>query len=216
MPQIFPPPATTLARLGLLALVLVPTAALTAVAVVQRSSYATGVGRAHAQPVPFSHKHHVGDDGFDCRYCHTSVERSASAGFPSTDVCMNCHRQIWNESPMLAPVRDSYRTGRPIVWSRVHTLPDFVYFSHAIHVAKGVGCTTCHGPVDRMPLTWRANTLEMGWCLSCHRRPERYVRPRDAVFRTDWQPPADQLALGRRLVKEYGIRPRTDCTTCHR
>jgi hypothetical protein len=216
MAQIFHPAANTVAKLSLLAALVLVTGVLTAWAVVQRSSFGTRVGVARAQPVPFSHKHHVGDDGIDCRYCHTSVEQSSFAGMPATDVCMNCHRQIWNESEMLAPVRESYRTGRPIVWNRVHDLPDFVYFDHGIHVSKGIGCSTCHGRVDRMPLTWRASTLEMGWCLACHREPERYVRPREAVFRMDWEPPPDQLARGRALVAAYGIQRKTDCTTCHR
>jgi cytochrome c7-like protein len=177
----------------------------------------TGVGVARAQPLMFSHKHHVADDGIDCRYCHTSVEDSAFAGIPSTDVCMNCHRQIWNESEMLAPVRESYRTGTPIVWNRVHDLPDFVYFDHSIHVAKGVGCETCHGRVDQMPLVWKVNTLQMEWCLECHRNPERHVRPRDQIVTMGWRPPnGDQLTLGRRLVQEYRIERKTDCSTCHR
>ncbi len=216
MPQIFPRAANSIAVASIVFVVVLLAGVLTAVAVVQRSSYATGVGVARMQPVPFSHKHHVGDDGIDCRYCHTSVEDSSFAGVPSTDICMSCHRQIWNESSMLAPVRESYRTGTPIVWTRVHDLPDFVYFDHSIHVKKGVGCSTCHGRVDRMPLTWKANTLDMGWCLNCHRNPERYVRPREDVFRMDYTPPPDQEALGRRLVAEYHIVRRTDCSTCHR
>ncbi len=216
MPQIFPPAANTVARLSVPAALLLAAAVLAAIAVVQRSSYATGVGVPLAQPVPFSHRHHAREDGIDCRYCHASVEQSSFAGIPSTDVCMNCHRQIWNESPMLAPVRQSYLAGTPIVWRRVTDLPDFVYFDHSVHVAKGVGCDTCHGPVDRMPLTWRARTLDMAFCLECHREPERFVRPREAVVDPDYRPPADQLALGRRLVAAYGIQRKTDCTVCHR
>ena len=136
---------------------------------------------------------------------------------PSIEICMNCHRQIWNESPMLEPIRTSYRTGAPIAWKRVHDLPDFVYFDHSIHVAKGVGCETCHGRVDRMPLLWRVNTLQMDWCLECHRHPERQVRPRDQVFTMGWRPPGnDQIALGSRLVQAYGIQRKTDCSICHR
>ncbi len=181
-----------------------------------RSDYVTEVNVIRDQPVPFSHKHHVGDDGIDCRYCHTSVETSKFAGVPETDTCMTCHSQLWVDSPMLQPVRDSYRTGKSIVWTRVHVLPDYVFFDHSIHVNKGIGCSTCHGRVDQMPLTWRVNTLFMGWCLDCHRAPERFVRPRDQVFNMAWTPPADQQALGERLVREYKIKSLTDCWTCHR
>jgi hypothetical protein len=184
-----------------------------------RSSYSTMVGVPRIQPVPFSHKHHVGDDGIDCRYCHTSVEESPFAGIPPTQICMNCHTQIWADSPMLAPVRDSFRTGKSLQWTRVYNLPGFVYFDHSIHVNKGVGCETCHGRVDEMPLTWRANTLLMEWCLNCHRDPARYIRPRAVITSMGYTPPEDQLTLGRKLVKEYKIhdtRYMTSCSTCHR
>jgi len=147
------------------------------------------------------------------------VEQSAFAGIPPTKTCMNCHSQIWADSPMLEPVRESFRTGRPLEWVRVHALADFAYFDHSIHVNKGVGCVTCHGRVDQMPLMWKVNSLYMEWCLECHRAPERFVRPRQYVFRLDWQPPEDQGALGRKLVQEYKIKgPRslTSCSTCHR
>ena len=181
-----------------------------------RSDYLTMVGAPIEQPVPFSHKHHVGGAGIDCRYCHSSVEDSAFAGMPPTETCMSCHSQIWADSPMLEPVRASFRSGEPIRWTRVYQLPDFVYFDHSIHVHKGIGCSTCHGRVDQMPLTLRANALQMDWCLGCHREPERSVRPRESVFQMDYKPPADQLALGRRLVAEYKIQKLTDCYTCHR
>jgi hypothetical protein len=186
------------------------------VAAINRSSYVTEVGVARSQPVQFSHKHHVGDDGIDCRYCHTSVEQSSFAGIPSTKICMSCHTQIWAESPILEPVRESFRTGKSIEWTRVHNLPGFVYFDHSIHVHKGVGCTTCHGRVDQMPLMWRENTLYMEWCLECHRNPENFVRPREQVFNMDWQPPSDQIALGQKLVQEYKIESLTSCSVCHR
>jgi cytochrome c peroxidase len=147
------------------------------------------------------------------------VETSSFAGIPPTKSCMNCHSQIWSDSPMLEPVRQSLASGRPIAWNRVHNLPDFVYFDHSIHVNKGVGCVTCHGRVDRMPLTWQHQSLLMEWCLECHRQPERYVRPRAEVFNMDWQPPADAVALGRKLVREYNILDSsilTSCSTCHR
>jgi hypothetical protein len=184
-----------------------------------RSSWATGVGVPVEQPVPFSHQHHVAGLGIDCRYCHTSVETSASAGIPPTYTCMSCHSQIWNDSPMLQPVRDSLANNTPIVWNRVHNLPDFVYFNHSIHVQKGVGCVTCHGRVDQMPLTWKTESLHMEWCLSCHREPEKYIRPREHVFDMDWQLTEDQVTMGRRLMQQYDIlsvAQLTSCSTCHR
>ena len=131
------------------------------------------------QPIPFSHAHHVGGLGIDCRYCHTSVETSSFAGIPPTKTCMNCHSQIWSTSPTLEPVRESFRTGVSIQWTRVNDLPDYVYFNHSIHVNKGIGCESCHGRVDRMPLTWQENSLQMDWCLDCHRDPGKHIRPRD-------------------------------------
>src|SRR5262245_6672417 len=183
---------------------------------INRSAYATDVHVAVEQPVPFSHQHHVAGLRIDCRYCHTSVEVSPFAGLPPTKTCMNCHAQIWAHSPMLEPVRESYRTGKSLTWNRVHNLAGFVYFDHSIHVKQGVGCSTCHGRVDQMPLTRQVASLYMEWCLNCHRQPERYVRPRAEVFNMQWTPPADQEERGRELVKEYSIGRRTDCSTCHR
>src|SRR5438270_6195807 len=176
----------------------------------------TGQDEVVEQPIPFSHKHHVGDVGLDCRYCHTSVETSGFANIPPTKTCMNCHSQIWSTSPTLEPVRESFRTDRSVPWTRVHDLPDFAYFDHSIHVNKGVGCETCHGRVDKMPLTWQKASLQMEWCLNCHRHPEQYVRPREAVFEMGYEPPVDQETLGRQLVKEYKIQSLTSCSTCHR
>jgi hypothetical protein len=184
-----------------------------------RSSFAIRVNDPIEQPVPFSHKHHVTDDGIDCRYCHMSVDQSSFADIPPTETCMTCHSQIWNQSPMLEPVRESFRTGQPIQWIRVNDVPDFVYFNHSIHIAKGVGCETCHGRVDQMPLTWKANTLYMEWCLNCHRHPEQYIRPKDQIFTMGYQPAGDQATLGRQLVKEYHIQSPSrldDCYICHR
>jgi hypothetical protein len=184
---------------------------------------ATGARPAAAspitQPVPFSHKHHVGDDGFDCRFCHASVETSAFAGMPSTRTCMGCHAYLFPDAPVLAPVRTSLARNEPLHWKRVHVLPDFVYFDHSIHIAKGVGCTTCHGRVDRMPLTWRAQSLEMQWCLDCHRAPGRWIRPRDRVFALDWplDVPNDEGTAQRLLAaNEVRVAGLTDCSTCHR
>jgi hypothetical protein len=176
------------------------------------------VGTPVEQVVPFSHKHHVGDDGFDCRYCHTSVETSAFAGLPPTHTCMTCHSQLFTDQPMLAPVVQSLRSGRAIRWKRIHDLPDFVYFNHSIHVAKGVGCEECHGRVDEMPLTWRVAPLTMQWCLDCHRNPETHLRPVEHVFDMGWKPTEDRYELGKKLVAAYHIHKSTltDCSTCHR
>jgi hypothetical protein len=216
MAQIFHPSTNTISRLTIFGGIIIIAAVVAGLAAINESPYITEVGVARSQPVPFSHKHHVGDDGIDCRYCHTSVEESSFAGIPPTKTCMNCHTQIWPESPILEPVRESFRTGRSIQWTRVHNLPGFVYFNHSIHVHKGIGCVTCHGRVDKMPLMWRENTLYMDWCLECHRAPERFVRPRQYVFSMEYQAPSDQLALGQKLVKEYRIQKLTSCSTCHR
>ena len=216
MAQIFHPSTNTISRVTIFGGLILLIAVVTGLATINESPYITEVGVARTQPVPFSHKHHVGDDGIDCRYCHTSVEESSFAGIPPTKTCMNCHTQIWPDSPMLEPVRESFRTGKSIQWTRVHNLPGFVYFNHSIHVHKGIGCATCHGRVDRMPLMWRENTLYMDWCLDCHRAPERFVRPREYVFSMEYQAPADKLALGQKLVKQYRIQKLTSCSTCHR
>ena len=216
MAQIFHRSTNTISRVSVFGGIGIIAVLVTTLAAINRSSYVTDVGVARSQPVQFSHKHHVSDDGIDCRYCHTSVEESSFAGIPSTKICMNCHTQIWAESPILAPVRESFRTGKSLEWTRVNNLPGFVYFDHSIHLHKGVGCATCHGRVDQMPLMWRENTLYMEWCLECHRNPERFVRPRDQVFNMDWQSPADQLAFGEKLVQEYKIERLTSCSVCHR
>ena len=216
MRQFFPPVANSIARLSILGLVLALIFVFWASAMIVRSPYETRQNEPREQPVPFSHEHHAGGLGIDCRYCHTTVETSSFANIPATKICMNCHSQMWAASPTLEPVRESYLTGRSIAWTRVHDLPGFVYFNHSIHVHKGIGCSTCHGRVDRMPLTWQAESLRMQWCLDCHRNPERYVRPVDKIFAMDYQPPADQLALGKRLVREYDIHSLTSCSTCHR
>lgn len=183
------------------------------------SSYGTGAGVAQVQPVAFSHQHHVGLLGLDCRFCHTSVEQSSFAGIPSTSICMNCHSQTWVGSEMLAPVRTSYRENRPLQWKRVYNTPGFVYFDHSIHVQKGVGCTSCHGRVDQMPFTYQAPTLLMQWCLDCHRDPAPQLRPREEVFNVDYRYPANQDELGRQLMQLYDIRTSrqlTSCSVCHR
>ena len=218
MAQIFHPSTNTISKATIFGAVFILAAVIWIAGVYVRSSYVTQVDVPVDQPVPFSHEHHVGGLGIDCRYCHTSVESSSFAGIPPTYTCMSCHSQIWNDSPTLKPVRDSLANNIPIEWNRVHNLPDFVYFNHSIHVDKGVACVTCHGRVDQMPLMWKAQSLQMEWCLGCHREPEKYIRPREHVFDMDWQPTEDQLTMGRRLVQEYQILPvaqLTSCSTCH-
>lgn len=218
MAQIFHPSTNTIAKVTIFGGVFILAGVVALVMAFVRSSYATGVGVFVEQPVPFSHEHHVSGLGIDCRYCHTSVEDSSFAGIPPTETCMTCHSQIWTNADMLEPVRASFRDNRPIEWNRVHNLPDFVYFNHSIHVAKGVGCETCHGRVDQMALTYKANTLYMEWCLECHRHPENYVRPVEEVYTMGYVPQENQVAMGRELVKTYGIHVNqlTNCSVCHR
>ena len=215
--QIFHRSANSISRVSIIGGVLLAGAVLALAYTLDRGSYITDVHVVKAQPVPFSHKHHVLDDGIDCRYCHTSVETSASAGIPATEICMSCHSQIWTHAPMLEPVRQSLAEHKPLRWNRVYTLPDYVYFDHSIHVAKGVGCTECHGPIGDMPLTWKATNLYMSWCLSCHRDPAPHLRPREAVFDPHWHRTADTPS-GAELMKRYHIHPQTlsDCSVCHR
>jgi len=219
MARVFHRSTNTLSRVTIFGFVFLIAALSWVTITIGRSAYLTNVAVTQAQPVPFSHEHHVSGLGIDCRYCHTSVEKSAFAGIPATQICMNCHSQIWSDSPMLEPVRASFRTGVPLEWTRVHNLPEFSYFDHSIHLHKGVGCSTCHGQVDQMPLTFAANPMYMEWCLECHRNVAKYVRPRTEVFNMKWQPPVDQLAQGQRLIREYHIkdvRSLTVCSTCHR
>jgi Cytochrome c7 and related cytochrome c len=217
MPQLFPRAANQIAKASV---VLGATAAAGGLAllftVVPRSGYVTGQKEAREQPVPFYHMHHVGGMGIDCRYCHTSVDKSATAGIPPTKTCMNCHSQIFKDSPTLEPVRASWRNGTSIEWVKVHDLPDFVYFNHSAHVNKGVGCSTCHGRIDRMAYVWQEKSLLMEWCLDCHRQPEKYLRPKSAVYDPAYEPPANQLELGRRLATDYDVKPQVTCSTCHR
>lgn len=216
MPQIFHRSTNTLSKVSIFGAVFIIAGIVWVGAMLDRSSYVTRVGLILKQPVPFSHDHHVSAIGIDCRYCHTSVETSAFAGMPPTETCMSCHSQIWSDSPILEPVRESFRAGRPIPWTRVHDLPDFVYFDHSIHLAKGIGCVSCHGRVDRMPLMWRTGSLKMEWCLNCHRDPERHVRPREEVFDATWEPPSGAADFRRQLVEDYKVRSLITCYTCHR
>jgi hypothetical protein len=198
MPQIFPRSSNTLSRVGIISAV-VGVPALFSLGFIFNMTYSAEIQDPKTQPVQFSHKHHVGDDGIDCRYCHTSVDKSDSAGMPSTYTCMSCHSQLWSDSPELEKVRESFRTGKPIQWARVHDLPDFVFFNHSIHVQKGVSCVSCHGRVDEMPLMYKENTLTMEWCLRCHRNPEKNLRPREYVYDLAWtlkQQPGEHGAGG--------------------
>ncbi len=218
MAQIFQGQANTVARVSIAGAVLLLLGGGLGLDAVYWSPYTTRVGQPREQPVPFSHKHHVYDDGIDCRYCHASVEKSSSAGLPSTETCMTCHSQLWTDPAMLAPVRQSLAQGQRLRWNRVHDLPDFVFFNHSIHVNKGIGCSTCHGQVDQMPLMWQENTLYMKWCLECHRQPEKFIRPTNEVFNMAWQAPTNQLAAGKELVRRYHVQTSqlTDCSMCHR
>ena len=216
MSQLFHPSTNTFAKVSIFGAVFIIAAALWILLSIERSSYVTQAQVVREQPIPFSHRHHVSQLGIDCRYCHTTVEESNFAGIPPTKTCMTCHSQIHSTAEMLEPVRESWRTDKSLEWIRVHDLPDFVYFNHSIHVKKGVGCETCHDPVGQMALTWREKSLNMEWCLECHRAPENFVRPRQFVFSMDWQPEIDQKILGERIVKEYDINSLTNCSICHR
>ena len=218
MPQIFHPSMNTFSKVSIVGSLFLAALLMWVCLIFARSSYGTDEGVVRVQPVPFSHEHHVGVLGIDCRYCHTSVEHSSNAGMPPTKTCMNCHSQIWVGSDMLEPVRESYRTGQSLRWNRVYNVPGFAYFDHSIHVQHGIGCASCHGRIDEMPFTYQVPSLLMEWCLDCHRQPEKHLRPRDQVFNMKWIAP-DQLSLGRDLVKEYKIKDAislTSCSVCHR
>lgn len=216
MSQIFHRSANTISRVSIFAALFLAGGLLLVLYIMFRSPVVTAEGIPRVQPVQFSHQHHVADNGIDCRYCHTSVEVSASAGIPPTETCMNCHSQIWTNSEELAPVRESWETGEPLEWVRVHDMADYVYFNHSIHVQNGIGCESCHGRVDTMALVYKAEPMTMEWCLECHTNPEDYVRPKDEVFTMGWHPPVDQAELGPQLVEEYGIEEKIDCWYCHR
>ena len=218
MVQVFSKAADTWLRVGVTACALVFIASVALAAGLIKSDYLTGRGEAPHQVVPFSHEHHVGDIGLDCRFCHTSVETSATAGLPPTETCMTCHSQLFTDAALLQPVRDSWRTRTPLHWTSVNHLPDFVYFDHSVHIAAGVGCTECHGQIDHMALTRKAETLTMDFCIGCHRDPAAHLRPRAQVFNMSWQPLADALRHGEKLLTAHGIETArlTDCYACHR
>jgi hypothetical protein len=219
MRQLFAPGADAIFRLAILVAVTTVVGLFFVTAGVTSSSYVTRVGIAPDQPVPFSHKHHSGELGIDCRYCHQQVEYLASAGIPPTWTCMTCHSQIWKDSPMLEPVRASLEQNKPLVWTRVNRLPDYVYYNHSIHIKKGIGCSSCHGNVKEMQLTSKVQGFQMEFCLNCHRNPEKFVRPQSQIFNMSWSPPENQATVGPMLVKQYHIgQPdkMTDCSICHR
>ena len=208
MPALFPRWTNTLSRVLLLIALGTPVAAIGGLMVYVRSPWVTGEDQPIEQPVMFDHRHHAGDEGIDCRYCHTTVESSPHAGIPPAATCMGCHAQIWNQSPKLAPVRRAFFEGTPIRWNRVHRVPDFVYFDHSIHVAKGVGCVTCHGRVDQMAYVEQAEPLTMAWCLDCHRDPDPHLRPLDRITSMEPYPRSTEV--------RDDVATRTSCTTCHR
>ena len=216
MPQIFRRSANTLSKVSIFGLLSLVGGLIVLAIVLARSSYVTRQEIFVEQPLQFSHMHHVTDDGIDCRYCHTSVETSSFAGIPPTKTCMNCHSQIWSTAPILEPVRTSFREDKPLQWIRVHDLPDFVYFNHSIHIKKGVGCETCHGRIDQMPLTYQQNSLLMEWCIDCHKNPAPNLRPRSEITTMGYRPAVDQSILGPQLMKEYIVNPPISCSTCHR
>jgi hypothetical protein len=232
MPQIFHRSFNALGKTVVVGVPLLAAATGIGLAAFYRSSYATGMNEVVEQPVPFSHLHHVGQLGIDCRYCHNSVENAGFAGIPPIKTCMNCHQQIWTGADLLAPVRESYKTGKPIVWNRVHNTPHYVYFNHSIHIAKGVGCVECHGQVDEMPLMFQTKTLLMEWCVKCHRDPSNRLRPVSEVFSMTWKQgmkasnprtgaeyPTDPKELAKQLKDQHGIRDAmtlTSCSMCHR
>lgn len=236
MPQIFSRKVNTYSRVTLFCALALPAGLIFAGSAITRSPANTNVNVPLDQPVPFSHKHHTEELGIDCRFCHPSVETSAKAGVPSTETCMACHSQIWTNAPALAPVRESYEKGTPIRWQRVNKVPEFVYFDHSIHIARGLNCNTCHGPVQQMHITWKGNYFFMRWCLECHTEPEKYLyadpahpemEPRQKAFElykknkygqdltpVEWrnlegkalQFDAKQIEAGKKLVEKYGVK----------
>lgn len=219
MAQVFHRSANNVAKISLVIAAILAGTAFYVYTQVARSSYLTGAFIEKQQPVQFSHKHHTGDDGIDCRYCHTTVETTATAGMPTTQTCMNCHNQLFADQPYLEPVRESFRENIPIQWERVHDMPDYVYFNHSIHVAKGVGCSTCHGQIDNMPAVYQVQTLQMEWCLSCHRQPENFIRPKTEIYNMSWSDSNLTPEQRQTLKADYKIREvevLTSCSTCHR
>ncbi len=206
MAQVFSPVSNTIARVVMFCGVVGPIFTLIIGSAITRSPYNTNVGVPIAQPVPFSHEHHATELGIDCRYCHTGVEKSGNPGIPSTQVCMSCHSQIWTDSPLIKPVRDSYRDNKPLVWNRLNWVPRFVYFPHNIHIARGISCNNCHGPIQKMMITYKGKAFWMAFCLNCHREPQKFLAPRKDV----WQLYRDVQRFGYHLAVDGkpGLTPR--------
>jgi hypothetical protein len=217
MAAIFDPASNLYVKIAVLAAVAVVLAGALFWWVWPRTDYVRHLRMVVAQPVPFSHQHHVAGLGIDCRFCHASVEVSADAGLPPTSTCMTCHSQIWTNAALLAPVRQSMARNIPLTWHQVTDLPDYVYFDHGIHVAKGVGCASCHGEVAAMALTYKAQPLTMAFCLGCHRDPGPNLRPASAIYDTEWHRGADTPPAAA-LMALYHVPDRnlTDCSLCHR
>lgn len=213
----FPPEANAVSRLSLVLLILFSIVALSFTMVYRHSPMATGEGAEIVQPIPFSHQHHVQGLGLDCRYCHSSVDKSSQAGFPDTATCLGCHSKIWADANMLAPIRESGRNKTPLHWFRVNRLPDYVFFDHSIHVNKGIGCVSCHGAVSKMPRVVQQRSFLMRDCLECHSAPEKYLRPISEIFNEGWLP-SDQNSLGEELIHVNQVHPPpiTNCMACHR
>jgi hypothetical protein len=225
MAQVFHPSMNVLAKASIIAVMVLGGVGSWVAFAVDRSPYMTHQGIMRQQPVMFSHEHHVQGLGIDCRYCHNAADKSWYAGMPPTKTCMTCHSQIWTGAPILQPVRDSFGfpytsgNGAPLKWTKVHNLQDFVYFNHSIHVAQGIGCSTCHGHVEQMPMMYQAASLQMRWCLNCHEDPSKFIRPREQVYNQSWETtPEQQAELGPKLVKQYHVRVEQlqNCSICHR
>lgn len=218
MAQVFGRSADTWLRAIALVVAVIVVATLVGGWMALHSPWTTEVGATPPQPVPFSHRHHAGELKIDCRYCHYTVETESVAGWPTSELCMTCHSQLWTEADMLEPLRTSFTTGEPLRWSRIVDLPEFVYFDHGVHVSNGVGCASCHGRIDTMAMTYQAEALTMSFCLDCHRDPAPHLRPLDAVTDMAWKPPENQDVIGRTFMEARDVHPDrlTDCYTCHR
>ncbi|MBK7876174.1 MAG: cytochrome c3 family protein [Planctomycetes bacterium] len=220
MAQVFPKSSNTLSKASIVVAGIVLGAVGLATININRTTYVTTQSMPIEQVVQFTHTHHVGSLGLDCRFCHTAVEESSYAGIPPSKTCMGCHSVVWKDAPILEPVRESFRNDTSVEWIKVHDLPEFVYFNHSIHVNKGIGCESCHGRVDQMPLMMRQNSLNMEWCLACHRAPEQFLRPKDQIYTMGWDPEKalgmTQAELGAKLKLENNVQSRTNCATCHR
>jgi Cytochrome c7 and related cytochrome c len=214
MAQIFDRSSNALARMSLILTGLIVIALGVTLDSLQRSPWVTRQGQRPDQPVPFSHKHHVEGLGLQCQYCHVSVEKSSYAGIPPTKTCINCHAQIWTNAALLEPVRHSWATGESIVWTKVHDLPDYVYFNHSIHVNKGLGCASCHGRVNQMPLMYQQNTLQMEWCLNCHRDPAKNLRPASQIYNMAWEGPTSEKPVWCSVKGEQSGKPTAQSVDC--